>query len=72
MDDDGAYTADAIRNNTAIAVSDGSYKSPHSAAACIIEGSTPNLHSITAEATNPGGPEIQDAYRAELAGIYMI
>eukprot|EP00957_Ditylum_brightwellii_P050535 3832835-Ditylum_brightwellii.AAC.1 len=72
MDDDCAYIAKAIRNGTAIAVSDGSYKSPHSAVACIIEGATPNLHSNTAETTTPGGPEIQDAYYAELAGIYMI
>eukprot|EP00957_Ditylum_brightwellii_P200752 15303456-Ditylum_brightwellii.AAC.1 len=67
MDDDGEYIAAAISDGTAIAVSNGSYKDSQSAAACIIEGVTPNKHSIIAKATTPGPLEIQDAYRAELS-----
>eukprot|EP00957_Ditylum_brightwellii_P166317 12661643-Ditylum_brightwellii.AAC.1 len=67
MDDDSEYIAAAIIDGTAIAVSDGSYKDSWSAAACIIEGVTPNKHSIIATETTPGPLEIQDAYCAELS-----
>eukprot|EP00957_Ditylum_brightwellii_P166169 12650631-Ditylum_brightwellii.AAC.1 len=72
MEDDSEYIAAAISDRTAIAVSDGSYKDSQSAAACIIEGVTPNKHSIIATATTPGPLAIQDAYQAELSGIFMI
>eukprot|EP00957_Ditylum_brightwellii_P103343 7875757-Ditylum_brightwellii.AAC.2 len=72
MDNDGEYIDAAIKDGSTIAVSDGSYKDSRSAAACIIEGVTPNKHPITATATTPGPLEIQDAYQAELSDILMI
>eukprot|EP00957_Ditylum_brightwellii_P154522 11759721-Ditylum_brightwellii.AAC.1 len=62
MDNDREYIAAVIKDGSAIAVSDGSYKDSQSAAACIIEGFTPNKHPIRATATTPGPPEIQDTY----------
>ena len=70
--DDGRYIATAIHNGEAIAVSDGSYKDGKAAAACIIEGAENQKHRITATSTSPGEDNIQDAYRAELTGIYTI
>eukprot|EP00957_Ditylum_brightwellii_P162039 12337175-Ditylum_brightwellii.AAC.1 len=70
-DDEGSYIAATIQSGKAIAVSDGSYKDSCSAAACVIEGTKPNLYQITATATTPGFLETQDPYRAELSGLFM-
>eukprot|EP00957_Ditylum_brightwellii_P040446 3061504-Ditylum_brightwellii.AAC.1 len=43
-DNEGSYIAAAIQSGKAIDVSDGSYKDSCSAAACVIEGTKPNLH----------------------------
>eukprot|EP00957_Ditylum_brightwellii_P022321 1684813-Ditylum_brightwellii.AAC.1 len=67
IDDNREYIAAAIRDGSAIVVSDRSYKDSRSAAACIIEGATPNKHPITATATTSGPLEIQDAYGVELS-----
>eukprot|EP00957_Ditylum_brightwellii_P050788 3850575-Ditylum_brightwellii.AAC.1 len=58
MDNDGKYFVDVIRDGSATAVSDRSYKYSCSAAACMLEGPVPNLHSITVIVTSPGIPEI--------------
>jgi hypothetical protein len=57
-----------ITNGTAIAVSDGSFKSGDGSAVFIIEGTTQN-HQIKGCVIAPGGKDTQSAYRSELSGI---
>jgi predicted RNA-binding Zn-ribbon protein involved in translation (DUF1610 family) len=52
------------------AVSDGSFKNQHGTAAWMIVVSP--LCVIRGRCTTPGCPEIQSAYRSELAGLYCI
>ena len=59
---------DAIRNNTAIAVTDGSYKNDNGTAAmCILSTSVWQSTSST-----PGPEDIVTPYRCELAGILSV
>ena len=64
------YIASALRDGTAIAVSDGSYKEEWGLEALIIEGPDHATRLITATCTSPGHPKDKDAYRSELAGIF--
>eukprot|EP00957_Ditylum_brightwellii_P181177 13800561-Ditylum_brightwellii.AAC.1 len=68
--DNGKYVVEAIGKGEAIAVSDGSFKNNHSAAACIIEDKIPGLNSVSATAITPGNLSVHDPYRGELTGIY--
>ncbi len=69
MTDDGQTIVTAIREGTAIAVSDGSYKDQYGMAALVIEGSY-QQGRILGKVIAPGGPEAHSPYRSELAGIY--
>ena len=71
-DDDGAYLAECIRNGTAKAVSDGSYKDDLGTAAFVLEGAIEEHHWILGTNRVPGIEEDQSAYRSELAGLYAI
>ncbi len=61
----------AIRTGKAVAVSDGSYKDQHGAAAWTIESET-DLNRLSGAGLTPGYPEDQSAYRSELFGIWGI
>ena len=71
-DDDGAYIAKCIRDETAKAVSDGSFKDALGTAAFVLEGPIEEQHWIIGTNRVPGIAEDQSAYRSELAGIYAI
>jgi hypothetical protein len=61
--------AQALRDGTAIAVSDGSYKDHHGTSALILQAPQ-TQHNIIAVNTVPGNSAFQDSYRSEIAGIY--
>eukprot|EP00957_Ditylum_brightwellii_P159500 12141244-Ditylum_brightwellii.AAC.1 len=63
VDDNGALIAAALKDRTAIAVSDGSYKNNRSAAACTIEGKEHIRLRIICMTTTPGDLDNHDAYR---------
>ena len=67
--DNGHRIAQAIRNGTAIALSDGSYKDAFGTSAIIIEAEDAD-HNIIAVNVVPGNPSDQNSYRSELAGIF--
>jgi hypothetical protein len=69
--DNGQTIAEAIRNGSAIAVSDGSYKDKFGTAAWALEGKTA-LHRITGHCVIPGDPNDQSPYRSELGGLYAM
>jgi hypothetical protein len=69
--DEGTAMAQALRNGTAIAVSDGSYKDSRGTAAFILE---PSVHSdttgrIVGVNSIPGEPEDHSSYRSEIGGV---
>jgi hypothetical protein len=68
VDDNGLEIAKAIRDGTAIAVSDGSFKDSHGTAAFILKGSLP-VGRIVGVNVIPGAEESQTAYRSELGGV---
>ena len=71
MSDNGSILASSIKEGTAIAVSDGSYKHLHGTAAWVIEGSS-RESKISGIVITPGGDRDQSAYRSELAGLLAI
>eukprot|EP00957_Ditylum_brightwellii_P013064 986861-Ditylum_brightwellii.AAC.1 len=72
MDNDEKYISEYIKQETAIAVSNGSYDNGISAALCTIEGESPFWNRITATASSPGSSITHDAYRGELTGLIAI
>eukprot|EP00957_Ditylum_brightwellii_P065056 4934651-Ditylum_brightwellii.AAC.2 len=69
---EGKYVAQAIRDGTAIAVSDGSAKDQHSAAAFALEGAKYGKNRVFGTCLTPGSDEEQEAYSRELSGLYAI
>jgi hypothetical protein len=69
--DDGKAMAQAIRNGTAIAVSDGSYKTGRGTAAFILETSAnfTKKGRIVGVNSIPGEKEDQSSYRSEIGGV---
>jgi hypothetical protein len=61
---------DGIRNNTAVCVTDGSYKHTYGAAALIILPSLLATDGVVLVHQTPGLKNEMDPYRAELGGIY--
>jgi hypothetical protein len=76
MRDNGLAVASAIRDRTAIAVSDGSFKNQHGTAALVLCDPTAALPSSNSRIVGchvtPGHPSDQSPYRSELSGIYGI
>jgi hypothetical protein len=69
--DEGKAISEAIRNNCAIAVSDGSFQEGYGMAAWVIEGEE-EKGRITGRIIAPGGDGDHSAYRSELAGILAV
>ena len=69
--DNGVVIAQALRDGTAVAVSDGSFKDKFGTAAWVIEGRRSDGW-VEGQCIIPGGPEDQSAYRSELGGLYAI
>ena len=71
IDGDGSALAQAIKNNEAVMVSDGSFKDARGTAAIVLQG--PNADG-EARAVNrvPGEPEDHDSYRSEVSGLLGI
>jgi hypothetical protein len=69
--DDGEAMAQAIRQGTAIAVSDGSYKDGRGTAAFILETSENSTETGRIVGVNsiPGEKEDQTSYRSEIGGV---
>lgn len=65
---EGKAVSEAIQNNCAIAVSDGSFQEGYSMAAWVIEGEG-ETGRITGRVIAPGGDGDHSAYQSELAGI---
>jgi hypothetical protein len=66
-DDDGAYLAQAIRDGSAVAVSDGSLRGEFGTSTFIMEGPT-SAHHIRAVNIVPGPLPKGDSHRCKLAG----
>jgi hypothetical protein len=60
-----------IRNGSAIAVSNGSYKDNFGMAACIMQ-SHDGFERIIGKTIAPGGASCHSPYRSELTGIYTV
>ena len=69
--DDGRHIAQAIKDGTCIAVSDGSYKDNPDTAFWIIEGTDPQ-YRLQGALDIPGHTSDQTPYRSELGGLYAI
>lgn len=69
--DDGQVIADAIRQGTAVAVSDGSFKNELGTAALVLEGQDSNNRILAGHLT-PGPPSSQSSFQSELSGLYGI
>ena len=69
--DDGSTLAAAIRDGTAIAVADGSFKNKFGTASLVLEGLN-KIHRLTANMVIPGEPNDHSAYRSELGGLFGI
>jgi hypothetical protein len=67
--DNGHTIAEAIRNGTAVGVSDGSFKDQFGTAYWILQGETAD-GEMNGPCTVPGSSEVQSAYCSELAGLY--
>jgi hypothetical protein len=63
--------AEAIKQGTAIAVSDGSFQDQYGTAAWVMEGEC-SIGRISGEVVMPGTSQDQSAYRSKLFGIYSI
>jgi hypothetical protein len=70
-DDGGAHLANAIRQGTAIAVSDGSLKLDIGTSAFILTSSTDD-HCVVGANQVPGKVKDGDSHRCELAGIFAV
>jgi hypothetical protein len=71
LQDDGDIVAEAIRNRTAIAVSDGSFKDTYGTAAWVLEGDSSDGR-IVGRVIAPGNDVDHSAYRSELSGILAV
>jgi len=69
--DGGESIAAALRDGTAIAVSDGSFKDQYGTAALVIEGPDADNRMLAVNAM-PGHPADQSSYRSELSGIFSV
>jgi Reverse transcriptase (RNA-dependent DNA polymerase) len=69
MSDEGISITNALKNGTAIAVSDGSYKETFGTAAFVLEGVNSNGRIVNTVIA-PGNAHNQSPYRSELTGIY--
>lgn len=69
LQDDGFVLSQAIRNQDAIAISDGSYKDTFGTAAIILKGTTV-LGRIEFSVIVPRDETVHSSYRSELAVIY--
>jgi hypothetical protein len=67
--DKGSWVAAAIRNGTAYAVSDRSYKEDRGTSAFLLEGENGSEGRILGMNEIPGDSPDQSAYQAELGGI---
>ena len=67
-DDDGEYVAQAIRDGTGVAISDGSFKNAFGTAAWVLQGAD-SKHAIEGRCSVPGPEDWQSAYRSELCGL---
>jgi hypothetical protein len=67
--DEGRDVAESIRQGTAYAVSDGSFKEQRGTSAFLLEGPTGEATRIIGMNEIPGSLEDQSAYRSELGGI---
>jgi hypothetical protein len=74
--DNGAAVAQAIRSNTAICVSDGSFKDQHGTAAFVLVDPSyaepTSVSRVLGCHVAPGSNSDQSPYRSELSGIYGI
>ena len=70
-EDDCATLSEALREGTALAVSDGSFKDSFGTSAFVLEGKD-GTHRLTGANVVPGHPDDQSAYRSEIAGVCAI
>eukprot|EP00957_Ditylum_brightwellii_P183133 13948394-Ditylum_brightwellii.AAC.1 len=70
--DNRQFVASAIREGTAIAISDGLYKDGISMTAASIQGPSYNHRTILGTCVSLGPHEEQDANIGELGGLYFI
>eukprot|EP00957_Ditylum_brightwellii_P150117 11431991-Ditylum_brightwellii.AAC.1 len=70
--DNRQYVASAIREGTAITISDDLYKDGISTATASIQGPMYNHRTILGTCASPGPHEEQDAYIGELSGLYSM
>jgi hypothetical protein len=68
VDDNGLMIAEALRNGTAVAVSDGSFKDSQGTSAFVVEGTTGQGRLIGVNVI-PGEEKSQSPYRSELGGV---
>ena len=66
--DNGSNVAKALREGTARAVCDGSFKNKHGTASFCIHGDNP-LYQVEGSNRTPGRADNQSAYRSELGGV---
>jgi hypothetical protein len=71
LTDDGLTIAQAIRDGTAIGISDGSFKDGFGTVSWMLEGSSPR-HRIRGDNIVAGDTADQGSYRSELSGLYGI
>jgi hypothetical protein len=71
LTDDGLTIAQAIRDGTAIGISDESFKDGVGTASWVLEGSSP-CHRIRGDNIVPGDWADQSSHRSELSGLYGI
>jgi hypothetical protein len=69
--DNGEHIAQAIQEETAVAVCDGLYKEGKGSSAWVLEGSSA-FGRITGYNLPPGISTGQNSYRSELAGLYRV
>jgi hypothetical protein len=65
----GSHVAGAIRQGTALAISNGYYKQDRGTSAFLLQGPLKTEHRILGVNRTPGNPSDQSPYRAELSGI---
>jgi hypothetical protein len=67
--DDGWEVAESLQYGGCMAISDGSYKDGLGMASLVILGKTKRCR-VRADVVSPGGPNGQNTFRSELAGLY--
>jgi hypothetical protein len=66
--DNGLHMVTALRNGTALAISDGSHKHNRGTSAFLLQCPLKERFRILGVNRTPGAPDDQSAYRAELSG----